>query len=225
MLNVLGHFSSKELKPFDLSRFESLGDNCEFGFFLRQAGDERSSFFRWVSVPDYSKMVLFLRNGLSTPFNLYHLLPLQDHMVQTSKYKFGYHSEMHSSISDGKRIFCVDKDRIRAVYLHEVGKVKYLREKLLDTLKNEDKIFVVKTPNNSQKSEIKSLAKEIGKYGNCKLLRIMSTNKKRKMSKVRKVNKTLYYGYIDKFAHYNTSNIVSFDCWMSTLKEANRVIK
>ncbi len=225
MLKVLGHFSNKEVKPFDLSRFESLGDNCEFGFFLRQAGDERSSFFRWVYVPDYSKMVLFFRSRLSNPFNLYHLLPLQDHMVQTSKYKFGYHSEMQSLISDGKRSFYVDKDRMKAVYLHEQGKVKYLREKLLYTLKNEDKIFVVKTPNNSQGSEIKSLAKEIGKLGDCKLLRVMSTNKKRKISSVRKVNKTLYYGYIDKFAHYDTSNIVSFDCWMSTLKEANRVIK
>lgn len=222
MLNVFAHFSSKELKPFDLSRFESLGDNCEFGFFLRQAGDERSSFFRWVSVQDYSKVVLFLRNGLSTPFNLYHLLPLQDYMVQTSKYKFGYHSEMQSDFVDGKREFCVTNARKKAVYLHEINKINHLRAKLLKTLQEEEKIFVVKKDRNEQAKEIKSIAREISLIGSCKVLRVISTKKKRKIGKVKKINKNLYYGYIDQFADYNRADEVSFDCWMAILKEANR---
>lgn len=212
----------REEKPFDLSRFESLGDNCEFGFFMKQAGVNISSYFRWVSVNDYGKVLELFKDGFASPFNLYHLDPLQDWMVLNRKYGLGYHSEMQSDLVDGQRKFCVTAARKKTVYLHELNKIKHLRAKLLKTLNEESKIFVVKKDRNEQEREIKAIAKEISLLGDCKVLRVISTSNERKIGKVKKVKSYLYYGYIDKFADYSRANEVSFDCWMGLLKEASR---
>ena len=34
----------------NLQRFESLGDNCEFAFFLRESGYDEGSLFRWTLI-------------------------------------------------------------------------------------------------------------------------------------------------------------------------------
>lgn len=205
-----------------MSRFESLGDNCEFGFFMKQAGVNISSYFRWASVNDYGKVLELFKDGFASPFNMYHLEPLQDWMVLNRKYGIGYHSEMQSDIVDGKREFCVTTARKKTVYLHELNKIKHLRAKFLKTLQEEEKIFVVKKDRNEQAKEIKAIAKEVSSIGSCKVLRIISTTKKRKIGKVKRVNKHLYYGYIDQFADYSRADEVSFDCWMTILKEASR---
>lgn len=218
----VAHHKGRMGKPFDLNRFESLGDNCEFGFFMIQAGVDVSSYFRWVAVDDYKKILIFFRERFANPFNLYYLEPLQDWMVKDRRYGIGYHSEMHSGIINGKRDFLVTQERKKTVYLHELNKIKYLKAKLIKTLKEEEKIFVVKKHLNEQGKEIKLIAKEINKIGSCKVLRVISTQNNKLIGKVKKVNKYLFYGYIDRFADYNKANEVSFDCWMSILKEASR---
>lgn len=215
---------AQEEKNLDLSRFESLGDNCEFGFFLKQAGVEISSFFRWALITDYAKVAELIRNDLSNPFNLYHLEPFQDYMVMNIKNGIGYHSEMQSCTENNMRRFCISQDRRRVVYLHEVNKINYLKGKFLSTLKEGNKIFVVKKYNNDQEDEIKVLAREIALKGSCKVLRVISTSDKKILGCVEKINSNLYYGYIDQFADYSKADELSYACWMEVLKEANRNI-
>lgn len=38
----------------NLQRFESLGDNCEFAFFLRESGYDEGSLFRWTLIKKLS---------------------------------------------------------------------------------------------------------------------------------------------------------------------------
>ncbi|CBX44541.1 hypothetical protein P88_00300 [Erwinia phage phiEt88] len=215
---------AQEEKNLDLSRFESLGDNCEFGFFLKQAGVEISSFFRWVLITDYAKVLELIKNDFPSPFNIYHLKPFQDYMVMNIKNGIGYHSEMQSCMKDNRRIFCISQDRKKAVYLHEINKINHLKIKFLNTIKEGNKIFVVKKDNNEQEKQIKLIAKEIASKGSCKVLRIISTSDRKKLGCVKKITRNLYYGYIDRFADYSKADDFSYECWMAILKEANRKI-
>lgn len=40
-----------------LQRFESLGDNCEFAFFLRESGYDEGSLFRWTLIKNYHALL------------------------------------------------------------------------------------------------------------------------------------------------------------------------
>ena len=45
--------------------FESLGDNCEFAFYLRDQGVDNGSLFRWALIKDYSSLLALLKSNLN----------------------------------------------------------------------------------------------------------------------------------------------------------------
>lgn len=56
-----------------LQRFESLGDNCEFAFFLRESGYDEGSLFRWTLIKNGTVAKLAMRQ----PFVLFKGLTFQ----------------------------------------------------------------------------------------------------------------------------------------------------
>ena len=54
-----------------LQRFESLGDNCEFAFFLRASGYDEGSLFRWTLIKNYHALLGKVRISHQTQKNAY----------------------------------------------------------------------------------------------------------------------------------------------------------
>ncbi|MEN4243900.1 hypothetical protein P9A06_04870 [Serratia marcescens] len=207
-------------KPF--SRFESLGDNCEFGFFLRMAGNEISSFFRWTSIGDFHKLNSLIINRLENAFVYDDLKPLSEHMVLSEKHKIGFHTRMKSHVIDGERLFKFNESVIKGLYLTETLKVKHLRTKFLHGLTKESKIYVVKGANSAD--VVSALSNTIKSFGRGCVLHVVSTDESEMVSKVIRVEPNLYMGFIDQFADYNNADKVSFNSWSLLLKNAEREI-
>lgn len=49
----------------NLQRFESLGDNCEFAFFLRESGYDEGSLFRWTLIKNYHALLKLIESDFA----------------------------------------------------------------------------------------------------------------------------------------------------------------
>lgn len=206
--------------PF--SRFESLGDNCEFGFFLRQSGNDISSFFRWTAILDFNKLNLLIKNELKHPFDFPDLKPLYEHMVINERHKIGFHSKMQSHVINDRRVFKKNGLTVRWLHFQESMKMKHLRAKFIHGLTEESRIYVVKGANSSE--VLSDLSETISSFGDGKLLHIIQANDDSEIAGVKKINNNTYVGFIDCFADYNLADKISFDCWTKLIKNAEREI-
>lgn len=121
-----------------LERFESLGDNCEFGFFERFHGREVGSLLRWAVTPPES-LAKAIRSGFSGIYDFEYLMPNTDGMVRDTRSGIAFHSRMASK----DNVFLAnDQDRYE-IFKGEQEKINYLTAKILDSL-SKDKIFICK---------------------------------------------------------------------------------
>lgn len=211
---------NKANTPF--SRFESLGDNCEFGFFLRQAGNEISSLFRWTSVQDFFKLNDLIKNGLDDLFNFNDLTPLSEHMVMSKKHAIGFHTRMKSHNINGKQVFKSNNLILRGLFLTEIAKINHLRKKFINGITSGNKIYVVKGANSED--AVYELAKTISFFGQGKILHVVQSSDPNSISTLIKIDDNLYKGYIDRFANYNSADQLSFSSWEALLTKASKEI-
>jgi hypothetical protein len=107
----------------DLARFESLGDNCEFGFVLRALGNHQGGLFRWARA-DADQVVAALETGLSDLYMTPSPRVGEPGMVNDARYGIGWHSN--------------------GDYRAERSMIEHLRLRFLDKLQSGRAIFVYK---------------------------------------------------------------------------------
>ena len=122
-----------------MMHFESLGENCEFGFVQRAYGAEPLSLLRWCDVP-LSALLKALQarfEGLGDPENVtVPITPRGMFRVDDKAYGFRGHS-----MADGAAVR-PDKDMLQK---QECERLTYLRRKLIEDLEDAEKIFVYRT--------------------------------------------------------------------------------
>ena len=89
----------------DTVNFESLGDNCEFAFYLRRLGIESGSLFRWALIKDYSSLLALLKNNFRGLYEHDNLAPSWQDMVIDQSCQICFHTELYSHKEDGIWIF------------------------------------------------------------------------------------------------------------------------
>jgi len=90
-----------------LGRFESLGDNCEFGFVQRQLGLESGGLFRW-SVTSATSLITLLETRFEDLYRFENLVPTNSkNMIRDTATDIGFHTEM--SVTGGS----FDQDQAR----------------------------------------------------------------------------------------------------------------
>ncbi|MCG7388271.1 hypothetical protein [Pantoea sp. ACRSB] len=124
-----------------IERFENLGDNCEFAFFLRSSGVEEGSLFRWTLVKNYWSLLNLLQSDFQGLFDFDNLKLSWQDMVLDTKYDLCFHTKMYSENVDGEWIWKQNKEELHEIYLEEMNKIKYLVSKFKSSLKNKDRIF------------------------------------------------------------------------------------
>lgn len=220
-------FNLKTLKytpQLDLSRFESLGDNCEFGLFLQKSKNNKSSFFRFVRILDYSKVNELIENNFSDIFLFENLIPTTEEMVFDKKYKMSFHTTLRSHQEKEIFEFNYSGEQLLNAYNTELEKIKYLSRKFLHDLKTANKIYVLKTNEFTSIYEINLLSQTLLSKGNCKILNVRATNESKKLFTIEKLNKNLFIGYIDEFADYNSAHEFRFYSWHRLMNNAKKII-
>jgi len=199
-----------------VTQFESLGDNCEFGFVQRHYGAEPSGLLRWAFVMSFEGLLDGIVQGFAGIFEFRNLRPLAVDMVLDNRYKLGFHTNFRCKEVAHHWVFAQSKQERCPIYLEEIAKVKYLREKTLTSLRNGEKIFVYKRNSGMTAAEIRRLKKAIDTHGNNRLLCVVPEETVRDRG-IRLIEGGVTLATIDRLASYKKVEDASYESWKKIL--------
>jgi hypothetical protein len=211
-----------------MGRFESLGNNCEFGFVQRRAGIEPLGLLRWIG----------LGAGELSAGNSAACLPILVHALQSelSGIDDPQQVEIESPLPDDKwqeyfvrnRLFDMKGHTNRYAYRIDVAEahtqvvrtLRYLRQKLLRDLKEASKIFVYRTDADHSLDEMTRLLQAIRSHGNGTLLWVTAGDPGFGIGSVEVLGDGFLKGHLDRFAPPSQTYEVSFDAWLTVCRNA-----
>jgi hypothetical protein len=206
-------------------RIESLGDNCELGFVLRNLGCEAGSLFRWASIKP-EQLLSQLRAKFEGMYEFPNLQPLRNDMVVDTAYGVGWHSNMKSNMVEGQRRFLLDEGKRQKIYNAELRKIRYLRAKFVARAQLGGLIFVIKANdgiNNENIEGIFEALSDLAAGARFALLEVQASSNPTLIGTVVQRHPGLLRGYVSRFASYDEANIVDMDAWTSVLDAALRL--
>jgi hypothetical protein len=195
-------------------KFESVGENCEFGLFQRRCDAEPLGLLRFSST--------FMRNLIRGIDNGFEGLgeiedidprleggPRKEYMVHEKKYGLVYHTFVY----EGQRSIWLMREQ-------ESARLKFLRRKFMEELELTDKIFIYKFAGGVSDEEILPLHMALNRYGEATLLWVVPAERDRPAGTVEVVMPGLLKGYIDRFAPDDNAHDFSFDGWLRVCSNA-----
>lgn len=207
-----------------LQRFESLGDNCEFAFFLRESGYDEGSLFRWTLIKNYHALLKLIESDFAGLYVYENLTPSWQDMVLDQQYDICFHTEMYSDNKNDSWVWRYSAQENDLIYKKEVKKINYLISKFKKSLVDDNKIFVVKSNGNNLDDIVSALAKEFKKHGNSKILYVKSNVETSAPGEIKKVTDNLFIGAIDRFADYSRANEYSREGWQAIIDNAVKIM-
>lgn len=213
------------LSADQLLRFESLGDNCEFGFVLRKLGCESGSLFRWAAMtPD--QLLDTLRANFEGMYRFENLTPLRTGMVLDSAYGIGWHSELKSTVVDGRLVFRDDEDTRRRFHHKERRKLHYLLSKFIGRAKLGGIVFVIKSNEGIAPATLDGILdtlRALVDHAAFALLEVQESDDPVRIGTVEWQRPGLLRGYVSRFAPYQKADDIDADAWFSILDGAVRL--
>jgi hypothetical protein len=195
-------------------KFESLGENCEFGLFQRRCDSEPLGLLRFSST--------FMRNlihGIDKGFEglgeLEDIDPRlegearKEYMIHEKKYGLVY----HTFVFEGQRSIWLMREQ-------EAARLKFLRRKFIEELEATDKIFVYKFGSAASEEEILPLSMALNRHSDATLLWVVPAERDRPAGTVEVMMPGVFKGYIDRFAPENNAHDLSFDGWLRVCANA-----
>ncbi|MEQ6204925.1 sulfotransferase [Sulfitobacter sp. HNIBRBA2951] len=139
---------------------ESLGDNCEYGFWQRHRGYEPSSLFRWAITPIDSLLSMF-----ETPNRpLYLQRDLDVHspgMVHDKWFGFKFHSKLVERDEEGNLRLLSDKAAFDEIYQAEAAKVAHLKAKFMAQMRRQVAVYIIKDNKTLQEDKVRKVLAEL----------------------------------------------------------------
>jgi hypothetical protein len=195
-------------------KFESLGENCEFGLFQRRCDAEPLGLLRFSST--------FMRNlirgidsgfeGLGATDDIDPQLeggPRKEYMIHEKRYGLVYHTFVY----EGQRSIWLMREQ-------ESARLTFLRRKFMEELEINDKIFVYKFASAVAEEEVLPLHMALNRYGDATLLWVVEAERDRPAGTVEVVMPGLLKGYIDRFAPADNAHDLSFEGWLRVCANA-----
>ncbi len=201
-----------ELMP----RFESLGENCEFGLVQRQCGAEPLGLLRFSSTP----LPLLLDalaarfEGMGRPGAIkVELSPNgREYMVRDRRFGFLYHAWVLAGAMAPE-----------AIAKRESTRVPFLARKLVEDLEAAEKIFVFKGMGALPAERAYPLAAAIRRFGANTLLLVTLADAEHAAGTVRVEAPGFLVGYVDRFAPSEEAKDVLLDQWVAVCRRAYRL--
>ena len=194
--NILASSSVKrdcldpELGQFMLG-FESLGDNCEFGVVQRHYGAEPLGLLRFTATP--SKLLVMALNsgfaGVGDPDTTTLTTYNGEYLTGDTRYHMAMHTFIREAGDDREKRF-----------VNVCRRIRFLRDKLLQDLKDAEKVFVYGCREALSDGEIRELWSALRRYGDNRLLFVGAAGDQNAAGSVRQLEDSLVVGFIDKLS-------------------------
>jgi hypothetical protein len=200
-----------------VSKFESLGDNCEFGIVQRRCGVEPLGLFRfnWADVQALEKI---LESGLEDigsreKMNISLSENSDEYDLLMPEYGFCFHTFKKKDEIDPEKL--LDQ---------QVKTQTFLKRKLIDDFRKGEKIFVRKSARTNGVDQAQRLLSLLEKYGSPTLLWVVQEDDCHPRGMVEVIEERLLKGYIDRFAPLFEAVDVS-DSWINLCRNAHALFE
>ena len=205
------------------TRFESIGDNCEFGLVQRRCDTEPLGLLRFSGSWSHD-LVRGLETGfegIGDPADIEPKLEgpsgRREFMIHERAYGLVYHSFVY----EGERTPELMRQQ-------EATRLKFLRRKFLEEMDAGEKIFVFKRGTPVPEAEILPLYLALNRERPNTLLWIVPEEDGHPAGSVEVLMHGLLKGYIDRFAPGENAHDLSFDVWIRICVHAwllNRIMR
>lgn len=190
--------------------FEGLGDNCEFGLVQRYCGAEPLGLFRFSSV-----RIDHLVHALDTDFSEYGGPEDLEVLVAPTGRLFGHSRRYGFPYNTSDFVAQTSPD---SIHRRELGKVAYLKRRLLEDLAEGEKIFVRKGGAEDTPEAVDALARAIRRHGPGQLLHVRADDAG--AGTVARRDETLMIGHVRRFAPYVTAYDIDLESWLDLCRSA-----
>ncbi|MGC8475808.1 MAG: hypothetical protein ACP5NP_05590 [Acetobacteraceae bacterium] len=201
-----------------LLRFESLGDNCEFGLVQRRCGAEPLGLLRWAAITA-AEVVRGLNEGfagLGVPANMSVRLEGGAHpeyLIHDRAYAMTYHSFLGpAEVTEPELIE------------RQATRLRFLRRKLLEDLAEGRKIFIIKRNDGLAEAELLAVLAALRRHNPAaRLLGVLPAGAEHPPGTVRVTPEGLICGYIERFAPPGAAQDFVLETWLALCVNAARL--
>lgn len=224
-LSLRQRFMRQLCRPdeIDLLRFESLGENCEFGFLLSRHQNGSGGFFRWAFTPLHS-LINILSSDFEGVYALDQLKPRFGAMVQDMRYDILFHSRLRSEQqTDGSFEFIASAADRQQIHANEQEKVDYLVAKFRRRLSEERLILVLKAaapPTAKRLRQLLVLLRPALRQRGSTLLLVTPAASDQRPGKVRRLGPHLLHGTVAFMPPGESADALDYKHWEEILKHA-----
>jgi hypothetical protein len=200
-------------------RFESLGDNCEFGLMQRAVGKERLGLFRYAGTLSTSALIRGIQNrfeGFGTLDDLQFHVSHDEWIGVSRRYGYVFHTRRYQSV--------VTEEQIRE---EESARLPFLARLLLDDIEQGDKIFVRRIGRfeaTGPEQGMHELYQALRDVGPVKLLWVTQATPMDYAPRVTRVADGLFRGLIGRLSPYENANDFASSDWIALLSMAGSKI-
>jgi hypothetical protein len=200
--------------PVLLQRFESLGDNCDFGVVQRAVGVEPPGLFRFAacSAADVGALLRarFQPLGETEDLWLDELGPDREYCVKSHRFSFEAHTDRY-----------VGRDDPELVRTAQIVKMCFLKDRLIRELSRARRLFVFK--GSSDTGTVKEIVAGLRQYGpNC-LLWVNVADAAHPSGSVIRISDGLLLGFVDRFGTYDGDPSLPVEDWIAVCVNAYRL--
>lgn len=199
-----------------LAKFESLGENCEFGLVQRHYGIEPISLFRWGSIT-MGDLADAMEGGLHDVGNEQQtsitVTAGHEYYVTDSRYKFGMHTFVQQETIE-QDIF-LDK---------QCRRLRFLRRRFLEELGANEKIFVYFQRGDVDQTQVSRLHDALRTHGEVTLLQVRLHDEAHPAGSVEQACQGLLIGYIERFGKQPWDGWdINYESWLTICRTAYRM--
>jgi hypothetical protein len=198
-----------------LMNVQSLGINCEVGFFQRWAGAEPLGLFRWADTPLPNLIEAFEQRfeGFGQPDNVrIETDDASEFWVVDTKYGFRNHSYSFER-------YGATADTILDV---EVSRLRFLLKSFIVDLRTGRKLLTYHDIGQSTQSDVGKLAESVQSYGPNTLLWLVAAEKQEQVGKIEIIAPGFVKGFIDGFQSTGALQMRdSYDGWLDVVRAAH----
>jgi len=211
--------AEKPVPPPDqmITRFESLGDNCEFGLVQRHLGAEPLGLFRFsfIELPDLLRGLGSGFEGLDDPAQTRVTIAGKDqeYVIYGDAYGVTYHTWQYA-----------DRIGLDAMTEQQVTRMRFLKRKFQEDLVGGEKIFVIKRLEPLRPEEVLPLYVALNERARNSLLWVIPADAAHTSGTVEWLLPGLLRGYIDRFSPYDNAPDVSLSAWTAVCEAAWRAV-
>jgi hypothetical protein len=203
-----------------VAEFESLGDNCEFGFVQRHHGLEPGGLLRWASSITLDGLIRAIECRFAGIYQLDDLAPYTSNMVVDQKYGIAFHTEIHSTVNNQRLEYAVTGAALQAIHREEYEKFSYLAAKLAEALRDGRHIFVYKRNSGLSNGEIARLRQSVDSYGASRLLCVVPAKAGLPAGTIKRIARRTKLASIEKLAPYDNVESALYEQWTAICREA-----